>query len=153
MSEEIKNSENLGSEQPTKKPFSVTIPEDDFVNDIPAPETDVPADAKPRKVVRYVDNAPKKEPETKKKKGGFVGEFLAGAAAGAKTVAEVRERTRATAFCGSCTQRVEDFLNLLLSGEAVAKKEEPKPATPPAPPAPSAEEKLLTEIRDLLKNK
>ena len=88
MSEEIKNSENLGSEQPTKKPFSVTIPEDDFVNDIPAPETDVPADAKPRKVVRYVDNAPKKEPETKKKKGGFVGEFLAGAAAGAKTVSE-----------------------------------------------------------------
>ena len=30
------------------------------------------------------------------------------------------------------------------------KKEE---AAPPAPPAPSAEEKLLTEIRDLLKNK
>ena len=33
------------------------------------------------------------------------------------------------------------------------KKEDPKSATPPAPPAPSAEEKLLTEIRDLLKNK
>jgi large conductance mechanosensitive channel len=33
------------------------------------------------------------------------------------------------------------------------KKEEPKPATPPAPPAPSAEEKLLTEIRGLLKKK
>ena len=33
------------------------------------------------------------------------------------------------------------------------KKEDTKPATPPAPPAPSAEEKLLTEIRDLLKNK
>ena len=31
------------------------------------------------------------------------------------------------------------------------KKEEP--AAPPAPPAPSAEEKLLTEIRDLLKEK
>ncbi len=31
------------------------------------------------------------------------------------------------------------------------KKEEPKPAAPA--PAPSAEEKLLTEIRDLLKNK
>lgn len=30
-------------------------------------------------------------------------------------------------------------------------KEEAKPAAPPAPPAPSAEEKLLTEIRDLLK--
>ena len=34
------------------------------------------------------------------------------------------------------------------------KKEEPAaPAEPPAPPAPSAEEVLLTEIRDLLKNK
>jgi large conductance mechanosensitive channel len=30
-------------------------------------------------------------------------------------------------------------------------KEEAAPAPPPAPPAPSAEEKLLTEIRDLLK--
>ena len=33
------------------------------------------------------------------------------------------------------------------------KKEEEAPAAPPAPPAPSAEEVLLTEIRDLLKNK
>ena len=33
------------------------------------------------------------------------------------------------------------------------KKEEAAPAAPPAPPAPSAEEVLLTEIRDLLKNK
>ncbi len=33
------------------------------------------------------------------------------------------------------------------------KKEEEVPAAPPAPPAPSAEEVLLTEIRDLLKNK
>lgn len=33
-----------------------------------------------------------------------------------------------------------------------AKKEETA-TTPPAPPQPSAEEKLLTEIRDLLKNK
>ncbi len=33
------------------------------------------------------------------------------------------------------------------------KKEEEKPATPPAPPAPSKEEVLLTEIRDLLKEK
>ena len=30
-------------------------------------------------------------------------------------------------------------------------KEDAKPATPPPPPAPSAEEKLLAEIRDLLK--
>ena len=33
------------------------------------------------------------------------------------------------------------------------KEEEAAPAEPPAPPAPSAEEVLLTEIRDLLKNK
>ena len=33
------------------------------------------------------------------------------------------------------------------------KKEEEKPEEPPAPPAPSAEEVLLTEIRDLLKDK
>lgn len=31
------------------------------------------------------------------------------------------------------------------------KKEAEKPATPPAPPAPTNEEKLLEEIRDLLK--
>ena len=90
MSEEFKNSENLGAEQPNKKPFSVTIPEDDFVNDIPAPETEVPTNSKPHKVVRYVESTPKKEPETKakKKKGNIVGEFFAGAAAGAKTVGE-----------------------------------------------------------------
>lgn len=33
------------------------------------------------------------------------------------------------------------------------KQEAEKPAEPPAPPAPSKEEVLLTEIRDLLKNK
>ena len=37
--------------------------------------------------------------------------------------------------------------------EMTRKKEEEAPAAPPAPPAPSAEEVLLTEIRDLLKNK
>ena len=40
--------------------------------------------------------------------------------------------------------------------EALRKKEEEEaapPPAPPAPPAPSAEEVLLTEIRDLLKNK
>ena len=36
---------------------------------------------------------------------------------------------------------------------AEAKKKEEEAAPPPAPPAPSAEEVLLTEIRDLLKNK
>lgn len=33
------------------------------------------------------------------------------------------------------------------------RKKEEAPAAPPAPPEPSPEEKLLTEIRDLLKNK
>ena len=33
------------------------------------------------------------------------------------------------------------------------RKKEEEPAAPPAPPEPSAEEKLLCEIRDLLKNK
>ena len=35
----------------------------------------------------------------------------------------------------------------------IGKKKEEEAAPPPAPPAPSAEEVLLTEIRDLLKNK
>ncbi len=92
MSEEFKNSENITEEMPKKRPFSVNISDDDFVNDIPAPESDVPAEQKPHKVVRYVDNAPKaeepKKPAKKEKKKSFVGEFLAGAAAGAKTVGE-----------------------------------------------------------------
>ena len=33
------------------------------------------------------------------------------------------------------------------------RKEEAKPAEPPPPPEPSAEEKLLTEIRDILKSR
>ena len=33
------------------------------------------------------------------------------------------------------------------------RKKEEAPAAPPAPPEPSAEEKLLTEIRDLLRNR
>jgi large conductance mechanosensitive channel len=43
------------------------------------------------------------------------------------------------------------FLNKL--ADIGKKKEAEAPAAPPAPPAPSAEEVLLTEIRDLLKNK
>ncbi|MBR5310741.1 MAG: class B sortase [Oscillospiraceae bacterium] len=89
MSEEFKNSENLGEEMPKKKNFSVNISDDDFVSDIPAPESDVSPEQKPHKVVRYVDNTPKAEkPKKEEKKKGFVGEFLAGAAAGAKTVGE-----------------------------------------------------------------
>ena len=39
------------------------------------------------------------------------------------------------------------------TAKAKMEKKEEEPAAPPAPPAPSAEEVLLTEIRDLLKNK
>ena len=48
------------------------------------------------------------------------------------------------------------FLVVKAINAAKAKMEKAKeeaPAEPPAPPAPSAEEVLLTEIRDLLKNK
>ncbi len=40
---------------------------------------------------------------------------------------------------------------LIKAINAVHRKKEEAPAEPPAPPEPSAEEKLLTEIRDLLK--
>lgn len=46
------------------------------------------------------------------------GDAAQAVAEGVKTVAELREKTRATAFCGSCTQRAEEFLNALLAGEA-----------------------------------
>ena len=46
-----------------------------------------------------------------------------------------------------CVFMMVKIMNKLL------KKEEKKPAPAPAPPAPSKEEVLLTEIRDLLKNK
>ena len=63
---------------------------------------------------------------------------------------------------GSFIATIIDFLLIALVVFAIvkamnsAKKKMAKPAEPapaPAPPEPSAEEKLLTEIRDLLKNK
>lgn len=43
---------------------------------------------------------------------------------------------------------------LLIKGvNSLHRKKEAAPEAPPAPPEPSAEEKLLTEIRDLLKDK
>lgn len=42
---------------------------------------------------------------------------------------------------------------LLVKGVNSLKRREQAQAVPPPPPAPSAEEKLLAEIRDLLKNK
>ena len=46
---------------------------------------------------------------------------------------------------------VVKFMNA--AKDKLTKKEEEAPAEEPAPPAPSAEEVLLTEIRDLLKDK
>ena len=40
---------------------------------------------------------------------------------------------------------------MAVKGISKVKKEEEAPAAPAAPPAPSNEEKLLAEIRDLLK--
>ena len=61
---------------------------------------------------------------------------------------------------GQFIQDVVDFLIiafcifLMVKGiAALSRKKEEKPAEPAPAPEPSAEEKLLTEIRDLLKNK
>ena len=56
-----------------------------------------------------------------------------------------------TAFAVFCVIKV---INTMRAKAEAAKKEEEaaaEPETPPAPPEPSAEEKLLMEIRDLLK--
>lgn len=45
------------------------------------------------------------------------------------------------------------FIKLINKLTTKKEKEEAAPAAPPAPPAPSKEEVLLTEIRDLLKEK
>ena len=66
----------------------------------------------------------------------------------------------ATINYGNFIQTLIDFLIIafcvfmLVKGiNKLKKKEEEKPAAPAPAPEPSAEEKLLTEIRDLLKNK
>ena len=45
------------------------------------------------------------------------------------------------------------FMFIKLLTKLTEKKKEEAPAVPPAPPVPSKEEVLLTEIRDLLKEK
>lgn len=70
------------------------------------------------------------------------------------------EEAAATINYGAFIQTIIDFtiialcVFLLVKGiNRLAKKKSEKPAAPPAPPQPSAEEKLLAEIRDLLKDK
>ncbi len=70
------------------------------------------------------------------------GDMADAVAAGAKTVADIRERTRATAFCGSCTERVEKFLTELLSGQAKAMEL-------PAEPGPGDDEIIAPGYRQV----
>ena len=75
-------------------------------------------------------------------------------------VAGLEKLEPATINYGNFLQTTLDFIIiafcvfLMVKGiNRLAKKKAEEPAAPPAPPAPSAEEKLLTEIRDLLKDK
>ena len=87
-----------------------------------------------------------------------------------KAVAKVNEKVKAILATGSDIEAkiLEEYRDLafkslkneydseIMMNAAKAKLEKQKeeePAAPPAPPAPSKEELLLTEIRDLLKNK
>lgn len=72
----------------------------------------------------------------------------------------VEKLASATINYGSFLQTMIDFIIiafcvfLLVKGiNKLARKKKEEPAAPPAPPQPTAEETLLTEIRDLLKNK
>ena len=74
-------------------------------------------------------------------------------ASGAEVAAEVAIKY------GSFLATILDFLIIAFAVFCMIKflnnlhrKKEEAPAAPPAPPEPSAEEKLLTEIRDLLKD-
>jgi large conductance mechanosensitive channel len=67
---------------------------------------------------------------------------------------------KATITYGTFIQTIVDFFLIALSVFLIIKlinkfrrKKEEEPAKAPEPPAPSKEELLLTEIRDLLKNK
>lgn len=77
-------------------------------------------------------------------------------------VVDGKEVAAVTLNYGNFLQATFDFLIIafsiflfvrLLSKLTEKKKKEEAPAAPPAPPAPSKEEVLLTEIRDLLKEK
>ena len=77
----------------------------------------------------------------------------------AEKIADDIQMQAATINYGNFIQTLIDFLIiafcvfLLVKGINKLTKKEEKPAEPAAPPAPSNEEKLLTEIRDLLKEK
>jgi len=76
------------------------------------------------------------------------------------SLAKAQEAGAAVLAYGAFMQNILDFLIiafcifLMIKGmNKLTKKKEAEPAAPAPAPEPSAEEKLLTEIRDLLKNK
>lgn len=76
------------------------------------------------------------------------------------TLAEAQEAGASVMAYGQFIQNIVDFLIvafcifLMIKGmNKLNKKKEEEPAPAPEPPAPTKEETLLTEIRDLLKNK
>lgn len=77
----------------------------------------------------------------------------------AKTLAAAKEAGEAVFAYGNFIQNILDFIIialcifLMVKGINKLKKKQEEPAPAPAEPEPSAEEKLLAEIRDLLKNK
>lgn len=77
-----------------------------------------------------------------------------------ESLAQAKEAGISVLAYGQFIQNIVDFLIvafsifLMIKGiNNLTRKKEETPAPAPEPPAPSAEEKLLTEIRDLLKNK
>ena len=76
------------------------------------------------------------------------------------TIAAAQEAGASVLAYGQFIQNIVDFLIvafcifLMIKGvNKLNKKKEEEPAPAPEPPAPTKEETLLTEIRDLLKNK
>jgi len=76
------------------------------------------------------------------------------------TIAAAQEAGASVLAYGQFIQNVVDFLivafcifMMIKAMNKLTKKKEEAPAPAPEPPAPSKEEVLLTEIRDLLKNK
>ena len=76
------------------------------------------------------------------------------------TLEEAKEAGASVMAYGQFIQNIVDFLIvafciflMIKAMNKLARKKEEAPAPAPEPPAPSKEEVLLTEIRDLLKNK
>ncbi len=87
----------------------------------------------------------------------FTGKFIGLKPGTYTTLAEAKAQSVPTLNYGTFLQTVIDFLIIafaifmMIKAINAAKKKEAE--APPAPPVPSAQEKLLAEIRDLLKSR